>query len=135
MHSDPQIAAFLDGNHFAVVGASTDRSRYGNKVLRTYLQQNLSVTPVNPNAEIVEGIAAAPSLSAVPVPIHGISVITPPAITETVVQDAIGLGIRHIWLQPGAESAVAVQAAEAAGINVVHSGPCLLVVLGFRDVD
>ena len=103
MHSDPQIAAFLGGDHFAVVGASTDRSKYGNKVLRTYQQQKRDVTPVNPKAEVVEGIPAAASLSDIKRPIHGISVITPPAVTESVVQEAIRLGIQHIWMQPGAE--------------------------------
>lgn len=133
MTPEESIAAFLNGSHYAVVGASTDRSKYGNMVLRTYLQQNRSVTPVNPRAEEVEGIPAAATLSDIEQPVHGISVITPPAITEQVVQDAISQGIGHIWMQPGAESEAAVSAAEAAGINVIHSGPCLLVVLGFRD--
>lgn len=133
MTPEESIAAFLDGSHYAVVGASTDRSKYGNMVLRTYLQQGRSVTPVNPRADEVEGVPAAASLSDISEPVHGISVITPPAITEQVVQQAIEQGIGHIWMQPGAESEAAVAAAEEAGINVIHSGPCLLVVLGFRD--
>jgi len=135
MHTDPQITSFLNGDHFAVVGASTDRSKYGNKVVRTYLQNGLSVTPVNPKADEVEGIPAVASLADIEQPVHGISVITPPSVTEGVVREAIRLGIQHIWMQPGAENAAAVEAAEAAGINVLHSGPCLLVVLGFRDAD
>ena len=135
MSTDSSIAAFLDGAHYAVVGASTDRSKYGNMVLRTYLQKNLSVTPVNPTADIIEGLSAVKSLSKIDGPVHGISVITPPAITEHVVQEAIDQNIGHIWMQPGAESRDAVVAAEAAGVNVIHGGPCLLVVLGFRDVS
>ena len=134
MHPDPQIAAFLDGSHFAVVGASTDRSKYGNKVLRTCLQRKCSVTPVNPKADEVEGVPAVASLSEIDQPVHGVSIITPPAVTEQIVQEAIQLNIGHLWMQPGAESPSAVEAAEAAGINVIHGGPCLLVVLGFRNV-
>jgi len=133
MPVEPQIAAFLDGSHYAVVGASTDRSKYGNMVLRTYLQKNLSVTPVNPRASQVEGVPAVKSLSDIAETVHGVSIITPPSVTESVVQEAIRQNIRHIWMQPGAESETAVSAAEAAGIDVIHSGPCLLVVLGFRD--
>ncbi len=133
MSDDPQIQAFLNGSPFAVVGASTDRSKYGNMVLRTYLQKELAVTPVNPRADEVEGVAAVKSLSDIEGTVHGISVITPPSITEKVVEECIQLNIRHIWMQPGAESDAAVTAAQAAGINVIHGGPCLLVVLGFRD--
>ncbi|MCH2211142.1 MAG: CoA-binding protein [Fuerstiella sp.] len=133
MSTEPQIAAFLDGSHYAVVGASTDRSKYGNMVLRTYLQKTLSVTPVNPKASQVEGLPAVKCLSDITETVHGVSIITPPSVTESVVQEAIRQNIRHIWMQPGAESETAVSAAEAAGIEVIHSGPCLLVVLGFRD--
>ena len=133
MATDANIAAFLDGTHFAVVGASTDRSKYGNMVLRTYLQKGMSVTPVNPKATEVEGLAAVKALSDIDQPLHGISVITPPVITEAVVQEAIQQNISHIWMQPGAENQTAVAEAEEAGINVIHSGPCLLVVLGFRE--
>lgn len=135
MNSDAGIAAFLNGAHYAVVGASTDRSKYGNMVLRTFLQQGLSVTPVNPRATEVEGLPAAGSLDEIRQEVHGISVITPPAVTAAVVEQAIQLNIGHIWMQPGAESAAAVASAEKAGINVIHSGPCLLVVLGFRDAS
>jgi len=133
MSDDPQIQAFLNGSPFAVVGASTDRSKYGNMVLRTYLQKELAVTPVNPKADEVEGIPAVKSLSDIDHKVHGISVITPPSITEKVVEECIQLNIRNIWMQPGAESDAAVTAAQAAGINVIHGGPCLLVVLGFHD--
>lgn len=133
MIEDQQIQAFLNGSPFAVVGASIDRSKYGNMVLRTYLQKELAVTPVNPRGGEVEGVGAVKSLSDIEGPVHGVSVITPPSITEKVVDECIQLNIGHIWMQPGAESDAAVTAAKAAGINVIHGGPCLLVVLGFRD--
>ncbi len=133
MINDPQIQAFLSGSPFAVAGASTDRAKYGNMVLRTYLQKEMAVTPVNPKADEVEGVTAVKSLSDIEHSIHGISVITPPSVTEQLVEECIQLNIRNIWMQPGAESNAAVTAAQAAGINVIHGGPCLLVVLGFRD--
>lgn len=133
MSSAAQIQAFLAGGPFAVVGASTDRSKFGNKVLRCYQQHGHDVHPVNPRAEEVEGLIAYPDLASLPEVPHGVSIITPPEITARVVDEALGLGIRHIWMQPGAEEASAISAAEAAGASVIAHGPCLLVELGFRD--
>jgi predicted CoA-binding protein len=65
--------------------------------------------------------------------VHSISVITPPAVTERVVAEAIRKGIRHVWMQPGAESIKAVADCAAAGINVIADGSCVLVVLGYRE--
>ena len=133
MTADSQIAAFLQGSHFAVAGASADRSKYGNRVLRAYLQNGMSVTPVNPHAGSIEGVRAVASLRDIGEPVHGLSVVTPPAVTEQVVEEAIRQKIGHIWMQPGAESEAAAATAEVAGLSVIHSGPCLLVVLGFQN--
>ena len=51
-----QIAAFLDGRPHAVVGASADRAKYGNKVLRAYQQTDRPVFPVNPKQGVIEGL-------------------------------------------------------------------------------
>jgi uncharacterized protein len=128
-----RIQSFLASGPFAVVGASTDRSKYGNKVLRCYQQHGHEVHPINPKATEVEGLKAYPSLAALPVKVKAISVITPPAATEQVVREAAAAGVTHIWMQPGAESEAAIQAAEALGLDVIAGGPCLLVVMGYRE--
>jgi predicted CoA-binding protein len=128
-----RIENFLASGSFAVVGASTDRSKYGNKVLRCYQQHGRKVYPVNPRAPEVEGLRAYPSLAALPAPVPAISVITPPAATEQVVREAHAAGVKHVWMQPGAESDEAVRTAEALGMNVIAGGPCLLVVMGFKE--
>lgn len=133
MNLEDRMNAFLEGAPHAVVGASRDRSKYGNKVLRVYLQHNREVFPVNPNSAEVEGLESFPDLPALPQAVHGISVITPPEVTEHVVKEAADLGIQHIWMQPGAESAEAVRRAEESGMNVIAGGACLLVVLGYRE--
>ncbi|MCE1203157.1 MAG: CoA-binding protein [Holophagaceae bacterium] len=127
------ITAFLEAGPFAVVGASVDRAKYGNKVLRCYQQHGREVFPINARAEEVEGLKAYPSLAALPVPVKAISVITPSAITEQVVRDAAAAGVTHIWMQPGAESEEAIRSAEASGMAVIAGGPCLLVVLGYHE--
>src|SRR5262245_42325379 len=74
----PPIAEFLAQGSFAVVGASTDRAKYGNKVLRCYLQHGLPVVAVNPGHASVEGVVAYPSLRAVPATVRAASVVAPP---------------------------------------------------------
>ena len=133
MSLNDQINDFLTGNSFAVAGASPRRRKYGNKVLRCYRQNNLTAYPVNPNAETVEGLVSYPDLKTLPESVHGVSIITAPHVTEQIVEEAIELGIQHIWMQPGAESQQAIDRAEENGINVIAGGPCLLVVLGYRE--
>ena len=124
---------FLQGSPFAVVGASSNRGKYGNKVLRAYQQRSLPVFPINPTANEIEGLRAYPDLASLPERVHGVSIITPPAVTLRIVEEAGKLNIRHLWMQPGAESDEAVERAQELGIQVISGGPCLLVVLGFKE--
>jgi len=128
-----RIDSFLAGSPFAVVGASTDRSKYGNKVLRCYMQNGRVAIPVNPAMTEVEGLKAYPNLRSLSEAVHGISIITPPPVTERVVEEAGELGIKHVWMQPGAESAKSIRLAEEFEMNVIAVGACLLVVLGYRE--
>ena len=130
-----RVESFLAEGPWAVVGASSDRDKYGNKVLRCYQQHGMEVFPINPRAEEIEGLKAYPSLASLPKAVKGISVITPPKITEAVVKEAIAAGVKSIWMQPGAESAAAVAEAEAAGLDVIANGACILVVIGYREWD
>lgn len=127
------IDLFLRSPQFGVVGASSNRDKYGNKVLRCYLQHGYIAIPVNPNEKMIENIPCAASVNDLPDAVKSISIITPPPITEKIVQAAIAKGIENIWMQPGAESDSAIQACEAHHINVIAHGSCLLVVLGFID--
>jgi len=130
---DARIDTFLAAAAFGVAGASTNRDKYGNKVLRCYLQNDLEVVPINPRAEQIEGVACVASVSDLPDEVKSLSVITPPKITEQVVEAAIARGIENIWMQPGAESPAAVARCKEAGINVIADGSCLLVVLHYRE--
>jgi len=127
------VQSFLAASEFAVVGASTHREKYGNKVLRCYMQHGHDVTPVNPGEDEVEGLVCAGSLTELARPTASVSIITPPRVTLAVVEEAAAVGYQRLWMQPGAESAEAVARAAELGLDVIHSGPCLLVVLGYRD--
>ena len=116
-----------------MVGASRDRSKYGNKVLRCYQQNGRTAHPVNPNADEIEGLACSPDLASLPDPVQAASIITPPEITEQIVEQAAEAGVQHLWMQPGAESKVAVQRAAELGLQVIAGGPCILVILGYHE--
>lgn len=128
-----QISRFLASPAFGVVGASSRRHKYGNKVLRCYQQNGRRAIPVNPREQAIEGAACVASVEDLPDEVKSISVITPPAITERVVEEAVRRGIENVWMQPGAESERAIATCEAAGVNVIADGSCLLVVLGYRE--
>ncbi|MDA0745433.1 MAG: CoA-binding protein [bacterium] len=133
MTLDEKINTFLQTGPYAVVGASQNRDKYGNKVLRCYLQHNLKAYPINPRETEIEGQNTYPDLASLPEPVERISVITPPSITEYIVEQAATAGIKHVWMQPGAESPNAVERAEALGINVIPGTACLLVALGYTE--
>jgi uncharacterized protein len=133
MTDQDKIARFLAGAPHAVVGASRNRSKIGNRVLHAYLQNQRPVYPVNPAAAEIEGLKSYRELSAISMPLHGVSVITPPHISESIVEQAGAIGVKNIWFQPGAESELATVRAQELGMNVIAGGPCILIVLRYRE--
>lgn len=133
MNVQEQIEHFLASEAFGVVGASANRHKYGNKVLRCYLQHGRRALPVNPNTSEIEGIPCVAGVTDLPPEVKSISLITPPAVTEQVVSQAIAQGIENIWMQPGSESPAAVTLCKQHNISVIADGSCILVVLGYHD--
>ncbi|STX28585.1 CoA-binding protein [Legionella beliardensis] len=130
---DNNIDRFFKSQAYGVVGASSNRYKYGNKVLRCYMQHQMKVYPVNLYEETIENLSAVQSVEELPSDVESISIITPPSATEKVVEQAIQKGIKNIWMQPGAESDQAILRCKEAGINIIAGGPCILVILGFTD--
>lgn len=133
MSDSNQIDKFLTASAFGVVGASSRRHKFGNKILRCYMENNLRAIPVHPAEKIIEGIDCVASVSELPEEVKSISIITPPQITEKVVKLALENGIENIWMQPGAESEAAIALCRDRGIEPIYGGTCLLVELGFSD--
>ena len=128
-----QIDLFLASPAFGVVGASTNREKYGNKILRCFQQHNRRAIPVHPNESEIEGAACAATINGLPTEVVSLSMITPPAVTAKLVPIAIEKGITNIWMQPGAEHPDAVALCLERGVNVIADGSCLLVVLGYGE--
>jgi predicted CoA-binding protein len=130
---DARIEQFLSGKVFAVAGASTDRAKYGNKVLRSYQQAGRKVYGIHPRETLIEGAPTFARLADLPEKIDGLSIVTPPAVTEKLVEEAAALGVRRLWMQPGAESPAAIARARELGLEVLAGGPCVLVALHFQE--
>lgn len=119
----------LAARSYAVVGASRKPEKYGFLVYQSLKAARKTVSAVNPTTDTVDGNPCFASLSALPkVPEVAVMVVPPPA-TAAAVEECARLGIRHVWMQPGAESEAAVQACHAHGIEVVSGGPCIMVAL------
>jgi len=133
MDINERIEKFFTAAAYGVVGASAKRHKYGNKVLRCYLQKGKQAIPVNPVEKKIEGVKCIASVSDLPAEVKSLSIITQPEVTLTVVDLAIEKGIENLWMQPGAENPDAVAKAEQYGLNVIADGSCLLVVLGYSE--
>ncbi|KAI9475533.1 MAG: CoA-binding protein [Benjaminiella poitrasii] len=120
---------FIKNPYFAVVGASTSREKYGNRVLRWYQSNKLNVTPIHSKEQVIETIATKPSISQLSFPTQtSLSIITPPTVTLKVLEEANLLGFRDIWIQPGAEDDhVRLFAKSHPALNIILGGPCILV--------
>ncbi|EXJ93909.1 hypothetical protein A1O1_02302 [Capronia coronata CBS 617.96] len=98
---------FFSSPYFAVVGASQDKTKFGYRILAWYHTHSLQVTPVNPGRPSIslpsKTYGTVPSVSALPHPAEtALSFVTPPAVTRKVLQEAKSVGIKAVWLQPGA---------------------------------
>lgn len=123
---------FFESNEFAVVGASADINKFGYKVLKAYIDKNLKAYPVNPKEKEILHVNCFKNVSDLPVTVRSISIITPPMVTEKIVDEAFQKGIKNIWMQPGSENDTAIQKCMGYGINVISNGPCILVEFSSR---
>ena len=124
-----KIEAMLAARTFAVVGASTDPEKYGHIAYKSLKAAGKTVYPVHPAAEAIDGDRVYATVAELPETPEVVVAVIPPPRTERLIPQLVERGVKNLWLQPGAESAAAVAAAEAAGIATVHSGPCIMVNL------
>ena len=123
------IETMLAAKTFAVVGASTNPEKYGYLVYRSLKTHGKTAYPINPRAREIDGDTCYPSLAELPEKPDVVVAVVPPAITEALVGQLAEAGVQNLWMQEGAESPAAIEAAEKAGIATVHSGPCIMVGL------
>lgn len=112
----------------AVIGASTNRDKFGNKAVRAYLKQGHDVYPVNPNEDTIEGLKAYKSILDVPVDVDSILVYLPPKITLKALDDIAKKGADQLYLNPGSEDDAVVSRAKELGLDPILA--CSIVAIG-----
>jgi len=113
----------------AVIGASADRSKFGNKAVRAYAQKGYQVYPVNPRETTIEGWPVYHSIAEVPAErVDRVSLYLPPALTLTVLDDLANKPVGEVWLNPGTESPEVLAKAKRLGLNVIAA--CSIVAIG-----
>ncbi len=117
----------------AIIGASNDRNKYGNKAVRAFLQQGYTVFPVNPKEDKIEGLPAFKSIGEVTVRPDEVSVYLPPAVLLKVLPDIAARGCDQLWLNPGTESPEVLAEAERLGLNAIQA--CSIVGVGLSPAQ
>ncbi len=117
----------------AIVGASGDRSKYGNKAVRAHVAQGWTVYPVHPRGGEIEGLRAYTSLRETPRPLTRVSMYVPPGVGIGILEDVVAAAPDEFFLNPGAESDELVERARALGLDPILA--CSIVDVGRRPSE
>jgi len=112
----------------AIIGASNNRTKFGNKAVRAFLRQGYTVFPVNLKDTEVEGLPAFRSVREVPVRPEKVSVYLPPPLVLQVLPEIAARGCDELWLNPGTESEEVLAQAQRLGLNVIQA--CSILGVG-----
>ncbi len=110
----------------ALVGASDNPEKFGNKILHNLLKRDFQVFPVNNKKAEIAGIKAYASLRDLPCKPDMVNIVVPPKIASQVVEQALSIGIENVWIQPGAESDELIAKLKQSGVNYVVNA-CVMV--------
>ena len=117
----------------AVIGASSNRRKFGNRAVRAFQRQGYTVVPINPHERQVEGLKTYASVLDVPGAIDMATVYVPPEIGEQVIDEIARKKIPEVWLNPGAESDALIARARALDIRPIVA--CSIVGIGENPYD
>lgn len=115
------------GFSYAVVGATTNKEKYGYRVLMDLHRAELSVVGVNPKYTEIEGVLAFPLLKDLPEKPDVVVVVIPPERGLKILDEAKNAGITKLWFQPGAESEAIRLRAQQLELEVLADGSCIMV--------
>ncbi len=117
----------------AVIGASSDRRKFGNKAVRAFAEAGYTVVPVNPAHTVVEGRPAYASIGEAPGPIDMVTMYVPPEVGISLLEGIAEAGVTEVWLNPGSESAALLDRARALGLSPIEA--CSILGVGMRPSD
>jgi predicted CoA-binding protein len=113
----------------AIIGASADRAKYGNKSVRAHMKAGFDVYPINPRCDTIEGLKCYPSIADVPLDrLHSVSMYVPPTVGITLLPAIAAKGCDELWLNPGSESDALIMEAQRLGLNPIVA--CSIIGVG-----
>ncbi|MGI8908739.1 MAG: CoA-binding protein [Candidatus Sumerlaeaceae bacterium] len=112
----------------AIVGASSNRSKFGNKAVRSYVAQGHEVVPINPNEAEVEGLNTYAKVSDISGPVDRVLLYVPPAVGVKVLDDIKAKGVAETYVNPGADSDELFERAGELGVKTIFA--CAIVDIG-----
>ncbi len=112
----------------AIIGASANREKYGNKAVRAFLQQGYDVYPVHPTEQVIEGLTVFRSVADIPVALDKVSLYVSPPVGMKLVEEIARKGCKELWLNPGADSPELYEKSQTLGLNPIVA--CSIVGVG-----
>lgn len=117
----------LEKKVWAVIGANDNPEKYGNMIYKKLKARGYTVYPVSPNYEEIEGDKCYKDISSLPETPEVLDMVVSPKRGMAVIEEAIKLGVKNIWLQPGTHNEQLIKFAEDNGLTTVQA--CVLVAL------
>lgn len=124
---------FLSMKKWAVVGATDNTEKFGYKIYKTMKDAGYTVYPVNPGIDDIKGDKCYPSVNELPEKPDAVDVVVPPKVGEQIIQECAAAGIKHIWLQPGANADSVVKLGKQLGLEVIDTG-CVMKEIRVRGI-
>lgn len=128
------IKKMLDKKVWAVVGATDNPSKFGNKIYKKLKHYGYEVYAVNPAYEMVDGDTCYASLKDLPRKVDCVDVVVSPDRAEKVLEEVSAFGIENIWFQPGTFTPELIEKSESLGLDTVYYN-CVMVELDRRNSE
>ena len=128
--NDTEMKSLLErARTIAVVGLSDKPERASNSISRYLIAMGYTVIPVNPMLDKVLGVKSYPDLISIPEQVDIVDIFRRSEHVPAIVEQAVGIGARAVWMQLGVMNSEAAARAEAAGLGVVMNR-CIMVEHG-----
>lgn len=127
--NEPLMKEMLGKKKWAVVGATPNEEKTGNRIVKRLLIHDYEVYPINPNYDEIEGMKSYKDIDSLPEVPDCIDFVVPPAVTMKSIEQLDPKKIQYLWFQPGSYEDETVKYAEKKGFKVVHEGACVMMAL------